>query len=68
MQYLAWIKKSGKDREKKPYPTQGWRERLQLNVWVCLVLILMRLEGYMHAFMWLWLFVAESFSWQGSAL
>lgn len=42
-------RKRGKDREEKTFPTQGWRERLQLNVWVCLVLILLRLEGRRHA-------------------
>lgn len=41
-------RKRQKEREEKSCPTWGWKERLQLNVWVRLTLILLRLEGYMH--------------------
>jgi len=64
--------KRGKGREREPCPMRGQRERLQLNVWVCLVLTLWRLEGRTHKPRQPWLSVAGSFvlhlTWQGSAL
>lgn len=55
-------RKRGEDRQEKPCPARGWRETLQLNVRVCLVLILLRLERHTHTPVWSQLFVTDSFS------